>query len=79
MRLFCFGFGYSAEALARCVSARTSALAGTRTSLVGAEPSVGARLAAFQGDGAPPEVRSLLALEPLTPRQRAVLMPTRII
>ena len=61
MRLFCFGFGYSAEALARCVSARTSALAGTRTSLVGAEPSVGARLAAFQGDGAPPEVRSLLA------------------
>ena len=40
MRLFCFGFGYSAEALARRLSARTAALAGTRTSLVDIEPSL---------------------------------------
>ena len=33
MRLFCFGFGYAAESLARRLSARTSALAGTRTGL----------------------------------------------
>src|SRR5205085_9910703 len=61
MRLFCFGFGYSAEALARRLSARTAALAGTRTSLAGVEPPLGARLAAFQGDSASAEVRGLLA------------------
>jgi nucleoside-diphosphate-sugar epimerase len=61
MRLFCFGFGYTAEALARRLSARASALAGTRTSLAEAEPPVGAKLAAFQGDGASGQVRSLLA------------------
>src|SRR5712675_1791783 len=62
MRLFCFGFGYSAEALARRLSARTAALAGTRTSLAAAEPPpLGARLIAFQGDGASAQVRSLLA------------------
>jgi nucleoside-diphosphate-sugar epimerase len=61
MRLFCFGFGYSAEALARRLSARTAALAGTRTSLVDIEPSLGAKLAMFQGDGASAEVRGLLA------------------
>ena len=60
MRLFCFGFGYSAEALARRLSARASTIAGTRTSLAGAEPLLGARLAEFQGDGASGEVRSLL-------------------
>jgi len=61
MRLFCFGFGYSAEALARRLSARTAALAGTRTSLAGAEHLLGARLAEFQGDSASTKVRSLLA------------------
>ena len=33
MRLFCFGFGYSAEALAHILSGRILALSGTRTSL----------------------------------------------
>src|ERR1700674_5595329 len=61
MRLFCFGFGYSAEALARRLSARVSAIAGTRTSPAGAEAPLGARLAAFQGDGPSAEVRGLLA------------------
>ena len=61
MRLFCFGFGYSAEALARRLSARTAALAGTRTRLAEAAPPLGARLAAFQGDSASAEVRHLLA------------------
>ena len=61
MRLFCFGFGYSAEALARRLSSRTAALAGTRTSLAGGEPALGATLAEFQGDGASAQVRGLLA------------------
>src|SRR5258708_2066727 len=61
MRLFCFGFGYSAEALARRLSARIVALARTRTSLAEAAPPLGARLAKFQGDGAPEQVRDLLA------------------
>ena len=60
MRLFCFGFGYTAEALARRLSARTAALAGTRTSLAEGAPPLGAKLATFQGDGAPAEVRNLL-------------------
>jgi len=61
MRLFCFGFGYTAETLAHHLSARIIALAGTATS-VAAEPSpLGARLAAFQGDTASGEVRDLLA------------------
>jgi len=61
MRLFCFGFGYAAEALARRLSARTTALAGTRTRLEESPPPLGARLAAFQSDGATQEVRGLLA------------------
>ena len=61
MRLFCFGFGYSAEALARRLSARVSALGGTRTSLAEADGPLGAKLAVFQGDGASAEVRGLLA------------------
>ena len=43
MHLFCFGLGYSAEALARRLSARTGALAGTRT-------SVGAGAGAARGE-----------------------------
>ena len=61
MRLFCFGFGYAAEALARRLSARTTALAGTRTRLEESPPPLGARLAAFQSEAATQEVRSLLA------------------
>jgi nucleoside-diphosphate-sugar epimerase len=61
MRLFCFGFGYSAEALARCSSARLAALAGTRTSVGEDAPPLGASLAAFRGDAASAEVRRLLA------------------
>ena len=60
MRLFCFGFGYTAEALARRLSARTLALAGTRTSPSGAPAPLGARLAEFKGDTASAEVRCLL-------------------
>ena len=61
MRLFCFGFGYTAQALARRLSARTVSLAGTRTSLAGDPAPLGARLAEFKGDAASAEVRALLA------------------
>ncbi len=61
MRLFCFGFGYSAEALASLLSGRTRALAGTRTNIGGAAPPLGARLAAFRGDAPSTDVRALLA------------------
>jgi NAD dependent epimerase/dehydratase family len=62
MRLFCFGFGYSALALARRVSARTVSLAGTRTSVGGEDAApLGARLAEFKGDAASAEVEGLLA------------------
>ena len=60
MRLFCFGYGYSAEALARKLSARVAEVAGTRTNPE--EPTeTGAVLAAYKGDGPSAEVRSLLA------------------
>jgi nucleoside-diphosphate-sugar epimerase len=61
MRLFCFGFGYAAEALARRLSARTTALAGTTTRLEESPAPLGARLAAFQSYGTTGEVRSLLS------------------
>jgi nucleoside-diphosphate-sugar epimerase len=61
MRLFCFGFGYAAQALARRLSARTTALAGTRTRLEESPPPLGARLATFQSDGASQGVKSLLS------------------
>src|SRR5262245_34212776 len=62
MRLFCFGFGYCAQALARRLSARTGALMGTRTGVGGGDPApLGARLAEFKGDAASAEVRRLLA------------------
>jgi len=60
MRLFCFGFGYSAEALAHILSGRILALSGTRTSLSGSEPLLKPRLAAFQGDTASKHLRALL-------------------
>src|SRR5262245_61320913 len=62
MHLFCFGFGYCAEALARRLSARTASLAGTRTSVRGSDsPPLGARLVEFKGNAASAEVKALLA------------------
>ena len=61
MRLFCFGFGYTAEALARRLSARALSLAGTRTRLDTSKAPMGAELAAFHGDSVSAEVRDLLA------------------
>jgi hypothetical protein len=59
MRLFCFGYSYSAESLARRLSARNLAVAGTARSPSGtAEPGVA--LAAYKGDTPSAEVRDLL-------------------
>ena len=61
MHLFCFGFGYCAQALARRVSARTISLAGTRTAVGASDPApLGARLAEFKGDAGSAQVRALL-------------------
>jgi nucleoside-diphosphate-sugar epimerase len=60
MRLFFFGYGYSAEVLAHRLSGRTVRLAGTRTSLPSHEPPLRPMLAQFQGDTASHEVRDLL-------------------
>ena len=59
MRLFCFGYGYAAQALVRQLSPVDVDVAGTRTST--ALDTTGVRLAQFRGDGASPEVRALLA------------------
>jgi hypothetical protein len=59
MRLFCFGYGYSAEALALKLSPRLTEVAGTRTNPE-APAEAGAVLAAYKGDGPSAEVRSLL-------------------
>jgi NAD-dependent epimerase/dehydratase family protein len=60
MRLFCFGYGYSAEALGRKLSPRVTEIAGTRTNPE-APMEAGAVLAAYKGGGPSAEVRSLLA------------------
>src|SRR5262245_36327500 len=60
MRLFCFGFGYSAEALAHHLSARDLTMAGTRTSLSETPLLRGVQLAEWQGEKASAEVRALL-------------------
>ena len=60
MRLFCFGYGYSAESLVRQLSARITSVAGTRTSLGGA-PQPGIELATYKGDVPSAQVRELLA------------------
>jgi len=60
MRLFCFGYGYSAEALARRLSPRALAVAGTRTNLA-TPPAAGVALATNKGDRPSAEVRDLLA------------------
>jgi nucleoside-diphosphate-sugar epimerase len=60
MQLFCFGYGYSAEALARKLSSRVDKVAGTRTNPEAGQEA-GAVLAAYKGDGPSAEVRNLLA------------------
>ncbi|MFL6847210.1 MAG: SDR family NAD(P)-dependent oxidoreductase, partial [Sphingomicrobium sp.] len=60
MRLFCFGYGYSAEALARKLSPRLDEIAGTRTS-PDWPAEAGAVLTAYKGDGRSIEVKGLLA------------------
>lgn len=60
MRLFCFGFGYSAESLARRLSARANSVAGTRTGL-GEPPPAGVSLVTYRGDAPSSEVAGLLA------------------
>jgi nucleoside-diphosphate-sugar epimerase len=60
MRLFCFGYGYSAESLARRLSPRDTVVAGTRTSLP-ETPEPGVELAAYKGEVPLAEVRRLLA------------------
>jgi nucleoside-diphosphate-sugar epimerase len=60
MRLFCFGYGYSAESLVRRLSSRDVAAAGTRTNLPPTpEPAV--ELVSYKGDAASVDVRRLLA------------------
>lgn len=60
MRLFCFGYGYSAESLVRRLSSRDVAAAGTRTNLPETpEPAV--ELVVYKGDAASANVRRLLA------------------
>lgn len=59
MRLFCFGYGYSAESLARRLSPRNLSVAGTRRNPSAAsEPDVA--LAVYKGDAPASEVRELL-------------------
>ena len=60
MRLFCFGYGYSAESLSRRLSPRDIVVAGTRTSLSEA-PEPGVELAAYKGELPSAEVCRLLA------------------
>lgn len=60
MRLFCFGYGYSAESLVRRLSPRVLAVAGTRTAVAGV-PEPGIELVAYKGDAASQDVRNLLA------------------
>jgi nucleoside-diphosphate-sugar epimerase len=58
MRLFCFGYGYTAQALVRQLSPVDLSVAGTRTSLGEAMPGV--PLGEFRGDSASEAVRILL-------------------
>jgi nucleoside-diphosphate-sugar epimerase len=60
MRLFCFGYGYSAQSLARRLSSRNLAVAGTRMTLASSEPEPGTALAVYKGDSPSSEVRALL-------------------
>jgi len=57
-RLFCFGYGYTAQALVHHLSPVDLEVAGTRTV---AEETPQAQLALFRGDAAGSDVRALLA------------------
>jgi hypothetical protein len=59
MKLFCFGFGYSAAVLARQLAGRPNTqIVGTRTRL---DPASPVPLAVFRGDGLTPAVADLMA------------------
>src|SRR5262245_64553921 len=61
MRLFCFGFGYTAEALVRRLAPRDMTFAGTRTLVRALQaPLPGLSLVAYAGDRASEEVRCAL-------------------
>ena len=61
MRLFCFGCGYTAEALLRRLAPRAMTCAGTKRSLPEAIPSLpGLTLIAYAGDQASSEVKRAL-------------------
>lgn len=60
MKLFCFGFGYSAQALARRLGARAENIVGTHTG-PHSSPGRGTTLVTYRGDGPSPEVRAQLA------------------
>jgi nucleoside-diphosphate-sugar epimerase len=57
--LFCFGFGYTAGALAHRLAGANFKISGTRRSI--GDPPVGVHLAAFDGTIATAEARTLLA------------------
>ncbi|MDX2202353.1 MAG: SDR family oxidoreductase [Hyphomicrobiaceae bacterium] len=59
MKLFCFGFGYSAQELARKLSGRAEHVVGTHTGTPGAATR-GLTLLTYRGDGPSPEVRAQL-------------------
>ena len=59
MKLFCFGFGYSAQALARKLSGRADHVTGTHTGPHGS-PGRGITLLTYRGDGARAEIREAL-------------------
>jgi nucleoside-diphosphate-sugar epimerase len=62
MRLFCFGCGYTAEALIRRLAPREMTFAGTRTRRHEATPALpGLTLMAYAGDAPSAEVRRALA------------------
>jgi nucleoside-diphosphate-sugar epimerase len=60
MRLFCFGYGYTAEAFVDRLTPRDITFAGTRTSISEATTKTGVALAEFGGHGPSDEVRALL-------------------
>jgi len=60
MRLFCFGFGYTAEALLRRLAPRDMTFAGTKTAVSGAQLLPGLALVTYAGDRAGEEVRRTL-------------------
>jgi nucleoside-diphosphate-sugar epimerase len=60
MHLVCFGFGYSAQALAHQLSARDITITGTHTGSSEAPEARGLQLVEYRGDRATPEVCAAL-------------------